>query len=1133
MSKRNYEEASEKLQNVVNEAPADKYQNTQQVAPSTGLNVKAGTSKYVPEKEKISGSQLRQEVAAKVIHDAAVGGSNAGDGATFGGLRSSGSVGGVLGAANATPVAGQVRGKDRITKKLDRNSTKLNYIPNDQVLVEWDESKPLADAAADGQGFNGTYRNEFARLQKNKESVPGGLMFDRSVDLLVKDNVYFGEGQVVRQGDVNLMSDLDQTATQGALGIYDYPDSENTVNYLGGAVGNYLTTEVKIQLDSTGKPVYTEYVEEDLSTHVDQFDANKASVQDHILMNDAELVRETMDSKAGDEKAEIWTPLARAVRKPTALVGFLRDMEAEVGNELLTAYRKASTSLSYQLNRAHKDGQDSIQPGVEALVGFNKNYISKAAFKEGEGTSLTGVFTKQHYKAGDASTMIALYDSVVKYNTKADMLLQPRGLRMHLQTADNNIDPFYANKLFVQAYDNQEVFSTIDHDYDPMLPVCMTDKASVVHRLSWHRLGSYVNSRFKLTCYDKGKMTETDVHGIVLIPASLVSEIKTAGYNVYITTIKDTNGNITHSGGVIRPSGNFNFAGSDDKTVTVTIAMHDAEAPFNADTQQQLKIANAQLVDGQDLIWDGYSDASHTYYANEITILPNSEKIYCYMGGPARYQYSDLRNSYAVEVEHPLLKGFDMYLCDSIGGKYNAITHPTAGANADQYIEPISIKTGHSTMYYSLWSFLLCAATPFIAKARINSMRDVLYYTKNVEYPFSSTLISVKDVRTKAYSNFNYKDYDTELDSGLMLPSTALTWMMPELFQQVGFFNSRAAVMLPWYTNQNAVCFSRDAGDYVFDDDASSMSFPSVRSGVRMAALDALYGMKEEDIRLCFDMIASFKALNPTLADSKTYKYSSVCDGQLILSVDKTIMNAETVMRLPRELGFFFTAPYGTLTPNYSHERNYNESVLGKTSFRCYYWYGENPVGTADNGTQCILEPVAINVNRAQNFRQDWYCVLASGTIPAVDHGFFLSAAHAFSNRGALLAGRTSFTPFATLADNGVIAPNGMNTIRSLQKYLWTRIQKLPFVISPFDGLTITDGSDPNSVVLNDPFDLLYVFGLGGFRASDYRECVYNREKEAVNQGILFVSDPWVEKSPVFKDGSLTSGITVSKGFEL
>lgn len=244
-------------------------------------------------------------------------------------------------------------------------------------------------------------------------------------------------------------------------------------------------------------------------------------------------------------------------------------------------------------------------------------------------------------------------------------------------------------------------------------------------------------------------------------------------------------------------------------------------------------------------------------------------------------------------------------------------------------------------------------------------------------------------------------------------------------------------------------------------------------------------------------------------------------------------MTAAHVMRLPRELGFFFTAPYGTLTPNYDHARNYDGSVLGTTSFRCYYWYGENPVGTDCNGTEHILEPMTINIGRAQNFRQDWYCVLASGTIPAVDHGFFLSAAHAFSRTGALQAGRTSFKPFASLADEGIANTANMNAFRSLQKYLWTRIQKLPFVISPFDGLAIDNSSTPNNVVLNDPFDLLYVFGLGGFRASDYRECVYNREKEAVNQGILFVSDPWVEKSPVFKEGAITSGIKVSKGFEL
>jgi hypothetical protein len=479
-----------------------------------------------------------------------------------------------------------------------------------------------------------------------------------------------------------------------------------------------------------------------------------------------------------------------------------------------------------------------------------------------------------------------------------------------------------------------------------------------------------------------------------------------------------------------------------------------------------------------------------------------------------------------------LLEGFDSYLKESIGAKYYGLI---VGRSTEKVKLPaINIATIHSTMFFSLWSIMLCAATPWIIKERINSFRDVLYYEKNVEYPFSSTLVNIKDITTKSYTNFKYVNYDTELESGRMTPATSLSWMLPELYQQVGYASGSdlSQVLMPWYTNQVEIRYI--GGSYSFDDDASAMSFPSIRSGVRLASLDNLYGMTEKDVRLSIDKIASFKNLSPTLGSSHTYKYSAVGDGQLVLAVDPDDMTASNILKLPRELGFVITAPYGVLTPKYDHSRSMSTSVLGTSSFRAYYWFGPNGTTTGSGGTEKILSAISINVNRAQNFIQTWYCVLASGTVPTVDHGFFLSASQAFTAAGALLAGRTSFYPYASLQDE-VIGPysTNMNKMRSFQKILWTRIQKLPFILSPFDGIAIDNTDSPNSVVLNDPYDFLYYFGLGGFRASDFRESVYNREKQVVNQGTLFVADPWVVESPIFKEGSAASGIKESKGFEL
>ena len=1116
-TKRQVEEKSENLETVTSEAPSAKLQDDQQIAKSTGFKTDSGASSFIAEKRKTKGSALKQEVAASVLKDPQLGGSLNGDGASFNGMTSSGSMGGVLGAANATPVAGKSRTDSRTGKKLDRNSTKLNYIPSEQILIEWDESKPLAESADEDQGFNGTYRNEYARTQKNKEAVPGALMFDRSLDLIAKDNIYFGEGQKVKQARV--VTDDDLTVTIN--------DDGDATFYNGGQTGSYLCESVDIQLDTNGIPAYTVYNEKDITAIVDQYEANKSGAQDIILRNNSELVRESMDTKAGDEKGEIWTPLARAVDQPTQLVGFLRDIEAGVGDEVVTAYRKASTSLSFQLNRAHKDGQDAINPGILALLGLNKNFISSAAAKMGLPSTFDGCFKRTHYINGEASTMIALYDSVMKYNTKADLLIQPRSFRMALQTADNNIDPLHTSKLFQQAYDAQEVFSTIDRDYDPTLPVCISDKAGVAHRISWHKMGSFIYDKIAYRVQDSGN---NDRGTFILVPATLAKEIRDAGLSVYVTYPKEAVGNITYDSvsGKVAISDSYEFETGNEFIVYIS-----GVAPaYDVNNEEILAIASDDININSGIAFDGSAPSGHKFAVHDLRILADANKIFPYLAGPATYMYSDLRNNYKVTVSHPLTEGVDKYFREAIGSKYHSlIVSDNTNESHAKHAAPISIATVHSTMYFSLWSFILCAATPYIVKDRINSFRDILYYEKNVEYPFSSTLIPVRDIMTKAYSNFKYVNYDTELGTQVMKSSTALTWMLPELYQQVGYSNSKAKVLLPWYSNQKDILYID--GSYQWNDDASAMSMPSIRSGVRFKYLDNLYSMSEKDIRLSCDMISSFKNLQPSLSDSATYKYSSVGDGQLILAVAPSAMTAINIMRLPRQLGFFMTAPYGTLTPRYDHKRGDDTTVLGTSSFRAYYWFGANPVSTNDQGTEAILSPLTVNINRAANFKQDWYCVLASGTIPAEDHGFFLSAVHGLSKTGAILDGRTSFRPYASLQNVGSQITSNVNKMMSLQKVFWTRIQKLPFILSPFDGLTIDVASSPNSVIIPDPYDFLYFFGLGGFRASDFRESVYNREKQVVNQGILFNSDPWIEDSPIFKEGSASSGISYAKGFEL
>lgn len=71
---------------------------------------------------------------------------------------------------------------------------------------------------------------------------------------------------------------------------------------------------------------------------------------------------------------------------------------------------------------------------------------------------------------------------------------------MHLQTADNNINPLKVPTLFANVFAGQETFSTIDHEYDPIQPICMTDRAALVTVHNFNELAGFAKlGTYKLT----------------------------------------------------------------------------------------------------------------------------------------------------------------------------------------------------------------------------------------------------------------------------------------------------------------------------------------------------------------------------------------------------------------------------------------------------------------------------------------------------------------------------------------------------------------------------------------------------------------------------------------------------------
>lgn len=1090
---------SEKLEGketISSDLPTEKFQTTQQVAPSNdALESQAPKSNFVVERQPKKGSLLKQEVASQLVQGGSYTGES-GMGISANGRSVSGTIGGILGASNSTPLAGKARSDSRVGKKFDKIATKLNFTPSEQVLVNYDEAKPLADAADQDQGFNGTYRNEFARSQKVAGATPSDLMYDRSVDLVLKDEVYFEAGQSLYQdgADDNL---LEMPTVQVDKITGDYPTDPDTQNY-DIKTGVFANRSMKVQLDRTGKVANIAFESHDLTLDaLTPEDANKAAANRIIHQHAIELDRETMDSKAGDEKADIWTSLARAVKQPTRVNALIRDFESETGAYNYLAYKKASTAMAYQLNRALKDGQYEVTPGIEYILGSIKEANGKEYYDQNY-HSMHDVFNSNDYANGSPALMIAAYDSPLKYNNKADLLLQPRGFRMHLQTADNNMNPLRLNSRLAQIINAKECFSTINREYDPMLPICMTDKAALLDRHNFNQIGGFFMNKYNMSFTSTNIESSYEGKSFILIPKELTRD----GDTIYVYYKKSAGDGLlfTALNGEIKLDPD---SSSGIKNITIFLS-RTAGLEEGEDAEYLLLTT---LSDEQDVnVFIRYPVNQTGVTSASFGLAFDAERMYMLNAGSYTYSYSDLRNRYVLEVKHPLIEGLVTYFEDSIGAKIYSLL-----SNGLMTVPMIT-----STQFQTLWQLLLCAATPYITKVRINSMRDVIYYEKNIgEYPYSE-LISIKEAPTKNYLNFGYEDYDHPLECKIMDQAAALTWVMPELLTTVSKTMTDETItsltaILPWYFNENELNVNGEV-----DEDASCMSFPSVRSGIKYANLDALYAMSEKDIRLSLDRMTSYfvKMLNPS--NIFAYKYGRTTDGQ-ITTVLNSGVSINDILSAPRELGWSLSAPSGFLTPRPSYGFRAMDDGEGglHSSFRIKFWLNEHAPEDPS-----ILSASGVNINRAANFKQTWKQIFADESQTGDICGLVFGINDVEENGD-------TFSPFATLGTGAQIV-DGPEML-SDQRVYWARIQKLPFCLSPFDNYNKGDASD----IITDPFDLLYIFGLAGFRSSDYRESVYNREKEVINQGLLFINDPWVQISPLFREGSKVTGIAVSKGYEV
>lgn len=500
------QENAENLERNVVDAPESRFQQEQQQATVVNTVSKPTDSEgFVRKESKSHGAVLRQEVAAETLKDGK-GGSAAGVSSPSAfGLKApsfSGDTGTILGNASGTPMmensaTHNFQGHSRVDKRISDANKDINFNASEQILEQYDAIPPLA-ASKSTVGYNGNPKNAAARSQKKTGFTSAEMLYSRSLDMIEKDAFVFSSGQVV----------CETGTAYDAYPTISYDENDNPVELDPERFvrGNFSPREIQVDITRDGGRIFIsrfEVEEDDLSCNDEQSTIVNQSATNHMIdLNRAELSRQTIDADAGSPTSEHFNPLGRSIRQPTRTVTYLQDLENVCGAEIFAAYKFANKARAHFLNRTAKDGQLLVAPGQDALYG----HLCGALDNEGLYQAFPDLvedsfFSIQGMRRGSAALMIPLFDSVGKYRTKGDLVNQPRGLKMHIQTADNNMNPFRVKKEFVAALNSIDAYSTIDHEYDPLAPVYITDNVRLVHPYSWRESLGYTRENHREKVY--------------------------------------------------------------------------------------------------------------------------------------------------------------------------------------------------------------------------------------------------------------------------------------------------------------------------------------------------------------------------------------------------------------------------------------------------------------------------------------------------------------------------------------------------------------------------------------------------------------------------------------------------------
>jgi len=908
----------------------------------------------------------------------------------------------------------------RFGKKTNSTARSIRNIISEQFESEYNTAVPLNKSKDSPQGANGQPHNPHYHSQKVHGTTPLAFDFERSIDFITRDELLFVQGQYVNASGIDFGDGFGVNAS-GVVVAHGVTPAASV------ARGSYVPKTLTITIDTAN--AVTLAVDSDVitSTVADRTVLDRASQHAQTSINRLELQRQIMESKAGYDDAEFFSPLPLAVQNPVAILGMLKDIDASTGAELYVASKKVEMALSFLMNRSAKDGlNDRILAELFLGYGIPRNHSER--FVAAHWSDATG------FALGSGAWILALSDTLQKYQYKSDAILQPRGIRMLLETIQKNLAPFYIPKDFADLFVNREMFSTIGETYDAFKPIYMTDAEALVHS---RNLSSFVTAGG--------------------LPASFV------------------------------------------------------------------------------------------------------------------YTYNTMRIQEATaSIVHPIIEGLYEYL--TFNAPKIRFVHGTA-SNANLVIE---VPIGHATTSLSVWDLLLCAASPEILRSRIASFRDLNEYTRNHGYPFDE-LVKVTDAYKMPFRNFSLVGIDEPLQARTMDSVHAITWVMPEVITQHPGLNiaTKSAsspgtqiygYLMPWYMSASA--FDPDG---TLAQDVFIMSMPNVRSGTISSTLASLHSVGERTLRLSLDMLVDIPRWDDVTyayVDVREFKFDAKDVGLPFVTVRNqnasaySPMTIASLLKAPRELGLSMVAPADYIRVNRITAAEdaaalevFDRAALsseynGALSYVAWFYSIDGAACAAANELNVPSQGVAVGL------KQEYVrCAVSStGLADSLARGIPLST--------SVYLGTAVNTP--AIGDNTLIAPiwtpstgislpvhdrsardvpatsgtglrgGALQTVIAHFRFvspalaLWSRIQRLHFVISPWDAVpfwsvideeanAVTSGGNYKLGYLYNPYDYAGLFGLAGFSESDFSEDVYRRSSRRVVEGMGYTSDLFIEDTPLAK----------------